>query len=402
MKFLPDLVSALLALLFSAYLSIAFIAEKKFLEGGRLEQTGKTIESIARYEEATELLPDRSQYHAALGEAAMSTYEARSGNYRPLVMAEHEFQKAIDADPLYPYNYYFMAQALDKLEIEGKNGNASAEAYYRKAINIDPSHPWFLSAMMKRKLRHNDRQGARKYFNGLVLSYPPSIDIYGESFIQNDSDIKALERIIGLDVEANLYLASFLARKNMPEKAMAHASLVPESRSTEPDIAVQLSRVYRAIGKNGEAERVLKKAHKSWPRERYLAMSLASLYLSEGKQNEALAIYEKTQRDHPDYWQVRLRIARLAEKLEKDDLALKNAYFLLTGVDQLDSKSKRQMHLIIARIEEKRGDVEGAYISYKRALAITPEDKNLIKKVEQMEDQVTRIKWKRKKEGLSE
>ncbi len=350
-----------------------FRAECHFQEGERERTEKHWAGALEKFEEAARILPGRSAYQRAMGQTSHRLYEPGSGNLRPLYQSYAAYQQVVQLDPLYPYGWFEMADVLDDFDRAGVSGLPSAEDYYRRALEIDPTNPRFLAGQLDWQLRHGRREAAWGLFLSLIRSYPSAIREIGPAMLKTDRDFARLDREIDVSGPAALYYARYLIKVGRMEEAEGLLGRITGDRETRSQVASLMSSVLLSRGELDQAREVLTQALAQNPGNFDLNVRLAKVLDKQGDGAGAIAAYKKALAYHPRHLELAWAAANVARKTGRDQEAIDLLTRILdTGQPNLGLQ--KAIFKARAQLREKRRDFKGAIADYERYLELDPDN----------------------------
>jgi TolB-like protein/DNA-binding winged helix-turn-helix (wHTH) protein/Flp pilus assembly protein TadD len=199
--------------------------------------------------------------------------------------AESELKRAIELNPNYAVAHHWYSEYLSAM---GRHEQAIAEA--RRAQEIDPVSP-------------------------LMVAIECEADFNAR---RDDEAIKQCRK--ALDLDPNLGLAHNILgwaylRKGMYEEAMAQFE--EGNRLVGGDPVLGRARVYAAVGRRGEAVKMLDRFSEQCKRGEVSPMYLAFLYVALGKKQKALDWLEKAYKGRDPYI-LRIRVWSALDPIRSD------------------------------------------------------------------------------------
>ena len=142
-------------------------AELIYTEGEMLLRQRNYKEAEKKFFSAIEMNPDESAY---IGTYAWAKYLAAADKERVLEDVKKELNKAIEMDPGFEQNYYFLGSIYKFSE-----NFARAEKNFKKAVEIDPNYIEAKRELrliqnrknQKDKPRESDKKIEKKFWSGL-------------------------------------------------------------------------------------------------------------------------------------------------------------------------------------------------------------------------------------------
>lgn len=128
---------------------------------------------------------------------------------------------------------------------------------------------------------------------------------------------------------------------------------------------------------------MLRKALDAKPDEA-IARRLAKILVRENDLQGAIQVYQSALKANPESRTLNLDIARLAQKNERDELALKH-YTAALDSARANGRQKKEIYTSRAAIRYKRGDLRRALADYEHALEIAPADKKIAHSIKRIQ-----------------
>jgi O-antigen ligase/Tfp pilus assembly protein PilF len=378
-----DVLTVTMLTFFFARSGQLFLAELFYQRGEEQTRSASFEEGIASYDRALGILPERALYQRTAGRACLRFYNSRPVNQRPLFRAFHAFRQALKLEPAYPYNWFGAGKALLLLEEAAVTDMPSPETYFQRAVEIDPTNPLFLSALIDWELRHGRKDRAMKIFPRLTASYPGGIKIFGDRLLQSDKDHVWFSGTLDGNPAAIYGYAYYLYRNKRLEMAAAQIRRIPEPERSQRNIASLFADILEAQDKMDEAKQVLERAFSADPGDERVARRLARFLVKGNDFPGAIRVYLKATDENPKRWKLNLELARLAEKTGQDDLALEH-YTAALGSGRLNDRQKKQLYAARAAVRYKLGNLRGSLADYEMARELAPEDKKIARAIERI------------------
>ncbi len=360
-------------------------AQIYYQKGEDLKKQENYYSAAIMYEKSINLLPRRAEYHHALGSVLFDMYLQDKTSVEPLKKAFGHYDIATELDPLYPYHWFEAAMVLQVLEEKDVNGVPSPRQYLSESLEIDPHHPRFLSGLVYLQIKNNSLMEARETFYRLFLVYPTSTKVFADALFPNKTELEAFGKKLAKNPEASLNFAEFLyqrGHKNLAEKQIQE---IPESKLIELE-PVLSAKIFDKAGKTEKAKRILFRAwnesedHSNF----WVGRLLARHYEKSGETKKAFQVWRILIKQYPETPYRNLKFARLANKIEKNDLALQH-YKKVIGSEPSKQAIKKAAYLGIAEIMQQKGMPEEALSAYHKALKLDPDNRDLKVKILKLE-----------------
>ena len=187
---------------------------------------------------------------------------------------------------------------------------------------------------------------------------------------QPDAAIAQLKRLLSENersFEVHLFLGDAYAAKRQFENALGEyaAAALVNPRSAAP--ALSAARAYLANGDTGRALQKVTEAFRVEPESGEAALVRAMIHERAGRASDAMADYSAAVRANGSNPQARARLASLAMRLERFDIAQPQFEMLF----KMRYRPSR-MHFGLGQIAEAKGDVKGAAAEYRETVRLEP------------------------------
>jgi tetratricopeptide (TPR) repeat protein len=272
-------------------------------------RTGRVREAVLEAQEILQRDPNNLEAHKLLGRIYLrSLSDPQSGGSREVLkLAIEQYEATTRIDPKNPDNYLLLGRlySLNKDLLK-------AEGAFKEALKVDPGSD---EAIINLAYLYND-EGDTKRAQGMLNSLPEAsrtTKIYSAmgATYERQKDYKgavaAYQHALTLDktnLDAMRGLAQNLANDNQLDAALAQYKALQDADPQDPQPAVEMSKLYRRLGKLDLAMESLKKAEPF--AQDSLAMEIAYnealLLEAQGKYDEAAALFQKliTRTTNPD------------------------------------------------------------------------------------------------------
>ena len=215
---------------------------------------------------------------------ALEAYNARSRNAYGL------FKDVVKAEPDNDAAYYYLALlSEDFLE---------KEAYFKRAIELDPGNFWYKYALASDYMNNDDAGKALELFEELIKEYPRRTSLY-------------------YDI-VSVYLAN-----GDSDKAMEALDVIEAQNGKSEALAMARMQIYMQSGEQKKAFDFLKEYYKDYRSPR-LACILADYYAGMYQEKEALDYYEEALAMDPDCVEASYGAAHIYRSQGKYDMYFKN------------------------------------------------------------------------------
>ncbi len=353
-------------------------------EGEHFEKQEQTADAIKMYESSVSLQPLHAGYHHSVGGALFKRYREGRASTDYLRRSFQHYKRATELEPFYPYHWFEAAMVLQVLEQQGVTGFPPSKEYLDKSLQIDSHHPRFLSGLVHWELQKNSRARAQEAFYKLYLIYPQALDAFASALFNNRADMETFGEKLNGHPQAALEFAGFMYDKGYQDLAAGQINKIPKSKLIETD-PVLAARIAIAAGEREEALEILARAWQE--REKYrdtkLGRLLASLYERDGQFTKAMKVWQELLKKHPGRVVWNYRMGRLADKMDKPNLALK--YFQKVALEEnVRKKFRKKAYLAIGKIMQDKNRTAEALQAYEFALELTPDDGSLEHRVRRL------------------
>jgi len=262
-------------------------------------RTGRIRDAVLEAQEIIRRDPDNIEAHKLLGRIYLrSLGDMQSGtqSQEVLKLAIEQYEATVRIEPNNADNYLL----LGRLYILNKD-LLKAESQFKQAIKIDPGSE---EAVTNLAYLYND-EGDTKRALETLKSLPEggrSSKIYAalgatyEKQKDYKSAVAAYQQALKLDKEnldAMRGLAQNLANDNQVDAALAQYKAVQDADPQDPQAAVEISKLYRRMGKLDLAMESLKKAEPLSQDTMEVAYNEALILEAQGKYDDAAAALQK-------------------------------------------------------------------------------------------------------------
>ena len=358
--------------------AVIFRAEYHYQKGLAERGKNRSESALRQFELAAQILPQRAEYQRTLGQESFRLYRPGQGNLRLLYQAHDAYQQVLKDDPQYPYGWFEMGKVLEEFSNAKVSGLPSPDAYFQRAVLIDPTNPRFLAGRLQWELNQGKNpEQCWALFQELMKSYPQAITKFGGVMLKTDQDVIRLRQAMGSDNQANLAIAQFLFKTGRNDLAFKQLEQISGPDSQDPRAAALRAELLTAQGQTDLAKKTLREALAQHPNDLALVHPLFALLKKEGDWKAAIAVGERAFQAHPLSWDLPLANARLAREKGQMELALK---FYQEALDTGKALPAYRREALLFRAEARRnkGDLGGALADYEKCLQITPDDQKII------------------------
>lgn len=213
-------------------------------------------------------------------------------------LAADYFTQSINADPHNDGSLYELA--LIKL---GVKDFLKAREYILRALEVKPSEPFFLKALLEADSGLNDKIDAEKTLLKIIQvekqkteNYVRLAELYlGENRISEAiSQYNSYEAVTGDFIFSELQKEKIYLSHNQGEKALESMRILLEKYPENTRYNLLISEIYRSLGKKDLAWESLINAQKKSPEDGFLRLGIFEFLVAEGKIKEADSALEKT------------------------------------------------------------------------------------------------------------
>lgn len=262
-------------------------------------RTGRIRDAVLEAQEIIRRDPDNIEAHKLLGRIYLrSLGDMQSGtqSQEVLKLAIEQYEATVRIEPNNADNYLL----LGRLYILNKD-LLKAESQFKQAIKIDPGSEEAVTNLAYLYNDEGDTKRALETLKALPESGRTS-KIYAalgatyEKQKDYKSAVAAYEQALKLDKEnldAMRGLAQNLANDNQVDAALAQYKAVQEADPQDPQAAVEMSKLYRRMGKLDLAMESLKKAEPLSQDTMEIAYNEALILEAQGKYDDAAAALQK-------------------------------------------------------------------------------------------------------------
>ncbi|HKF21602.1 MAG TPA: tetratricopeptide repeat protein [Candidatus Angelobacter sp.] len=272
-------------------------------------RTGRIRDAVMDAQEAIQRDPNNLQAHKLLGRIYLrSLSDPQSGGSPELLrLAIEQYEAAVRIEPKNPENYLYLGRLYQLNKDLSK-----AESTFKQALKVDPGSEEATINLAYLYSDEGDTNRAQEMLNSLPeTSRTGKIYAAMGALYERQKDYKkavaAYERALSLDkgnLEALRGLAQNLANDNQMEAALSQYKALQDADPQDPQPAVEMSKIYRRMGKLDLAMESLKKAEPFAQDSLALevAYNEALLLEAQGKFDEAAAVYQRliTRTTSPD------------------------------------------------------------------------------------------------------
>jgi tetratricopeptide (TPR) repeat protein len=262
-------------------------------------RTGRIRDAVLEAQEIIRRDPDNIEAHKLLGRIYLrSLGDMQSGtqSQEVLKLAIEQYEATVRIEPGNADNYLL----LGRLYILNKD-LLKAESQFKQAIKLDPGSE---EAVTNLAYLYNDEGDTKRALETLkaLPESGRSSKIYAalgatyEKQKDYKSAVAAYEQALKLDKEnldAMRGLAQNLANDNQVDAALAQYKAVQDADPQDPQAAVEMSKLYRRMGKLDLAMESLKKAEPLLQDTMEVAYNEALILEAQGKYDDAAAALQK-------------------------------------------------------------------------------------------------------------
>jgi len=263
-------------------------------------RTGRVRDAVLEAQEILKRDPDNLEAHKLLGRIYLrSLSDPQSGGSREVLkLAIEQYEATVRIDPKNPDNYLLLGRLYQL-----NKDLLKAEGAFKEALKADPGSD---EAVINLAYLYND-EGDTKRAQEMLNSLPEAsrtTKIYSAmgATYERQKDYKgaiaAYQQALALDktnLDAMRGLAQNLANDNQLDGALAQYKALQDADPQDPQPAVEMSKLYRRLGKLDLAMESLKKAEPF--AQDSLAMEIAYnealLLEAQGKFDEAASVFQK-------------------------------------------------------------------------------------------------------------
>ncbi|MEG4200416.1 glycosyltransferase, partial [Microcoleus sp. Pol12A5] len=269
-------------------------------------------------------------------------------------------RRAAELNPDFPWTYYNMATAFEKLERWDES-----IAAYRRAAEIQADLPW-LSQKLADALRMRsqwDLKEAMRLYRRAIQENPDDVQLYH----------KALE-IAPNDADLYVELADALVRHSWPDGAIVFYQMALQIRPDDRAISERLEEVLKkkGVSKAASGDRAVG-AHSGNAIEHSPGIAaeyheLGESLQEEGKLVEAVAAYRKAISINPNYFGTHHNLGDVLKWLGKVDESIKS----YQKAAELNP-SFVWAHHNLADVFQEEGRLDEAVAAYRKAIEVAPD-----------------------------
>jgi tetratricopeptide (TPR) repeat protein len=263
-------------------------------------RTGRIRDAVQDAQETIQRDPNNLQAHRLLGRIYLrSLGDPQSGGSPELLrLAIEQYEATVRIEPKNPDNYLYLGRLYQLNKDLGK-----AEAAFKQALKVDPGSEEATINLAYLYSDEGDTKRAQEMLNSLPeASRTGKIYAAMGALYERQKDYKnavaAYERALSLDkgnLEAMRGLAQNLANDNQMDAALSQYKALQDADPQDPQPAVEMSKIYRRMGKLDLAMESLKKAEPFAQDSLALevAYNEALLLEAQGKFDEAAAVFQR-------------------------------------------------------------------------------------------------------------
>ncbi len=266
---------------------------------------------IASFRLATRQLPEARAEASFVLERNPKDPEAPAILSASIVQARDvdEIKKIFDALPADAQGGIPVLIARGNLALQGNNLK-EAEAFYRKAVGVDPKSPQAQLALGLFLWNQKDMAGAEKALSTAAEFAPPRSATtlqYLQFKIRNGDAAaarKALEDIVKKTpdfIGAQMMLAELAASENKPEETSAILEKILARDGSLPEALMLRAKLKLAQGQTAKALEELERIQKMYPQSPQVLYTLAQASIANGDSDRALSLLAQATALAPDY-----------------------------------------------------------------------------------------------------
>ncbi|HMF92079.1 MAG TPA: tetratricopeptide repeat protein [Candidatus Angelobacter sp.] len=263
-------------------------------------RTGRIRDAVLEAQEIIQRDPNNLEAHKLLGRIYLrSLSDPQSGGSREVLkLAIEQYEAAVRIDPKNADNYLLLGRlySLNKDLVK-------AESTFKQALKVDPNSDEAIINLAYLYTDEGDTQRAQEMLNSLPEA-SRTAKIYSAmgATYERQKDYKnavaAYQRALVLDkgnLDAMRGLAQNLANDNQLDAALTEYKALQDADPQDPQPAVEMSKLYRRMGKLDLAMESLKKAEPFAQDSLALevAYNEALLLEAQGKFDEAASVFQK-------------------------------------------------------------------------------------------------------------
>jgi tetratricopeptide (TPR) repeat protein len=378
--------------------------------GNKLYEQGKYVEASLNYRKAIQKDPQYGEAYYRLGLSAIKQNDARQafdGLFRATQLLPNRIdvkEKFADVcllyylgDPRHSQSYYTLLTQIS-VDLLAKNPNSfkaweikgylahsdrkpqEAIAYFRRALQIDPSDPAVSGELAQNLLRNGESREAEKVALDLTTrqkSYGPIYDFLYELYTTTGRAVQA-ENILNAKVNNNpansgylVQLAAHYARVRKQTEMKAALERLLDDPKDFPQGSLLVGDFYMRLGDYGEAIREYEQGAKNTPKEKILYQKrTANALLAQGKNEAAFRLVDDILKEDPhEHEALRVHANLLLRTGQTKNLDQAESEFVgLTKQTPNDASA----WFGLGEAKRLKGDLEGAKAQYLQALGKQP------------------------------
>jgi len=260
---------------------------------------------------------------------------------RPGPSPGEQVQDRPDSFPKHSTAFYFNLLAAQM----GINSGdwTKARDFYHNALKQAPDSAYIMLQLSKLSMLLKDQDSAEEYCRQALQHDPYFID-------------------------ARLFLARILGRRNKTEEAIAEYTLLLAEKPDDEETLTDLAALYAQDKQTEKALDVIKKILTVNPNSAIAYFHKGSINADQKDTEAAEAAYKQSIKINPGFMQARINLAGLYEKAGNTDLAIRTyreITILMPGHRPVQAK--------LAYLYIKNGDIDAALSQYQQLLATAPQ-----------------------------